>query len=116
MKRKGKRQRHLRRDLHKQRPGGHRGRDRSGLEVPAEDGSDEVRDAEEVEGPGEDAPGDAVECGQVPCYLRAVDGEMGGGGTVLALLDEDFVGVGGGELLRCRGGAVKAEECQQEVS
>ena len=64
------------------------------LEVPAQQGGDEVCGAEDVEAPREDGARDPVQSGGVPCYLRPVDGEVGGYRALPALGGEDFVGGG----------------------
>ena len=100
---KHKRPRHqsLRRKLQRQWPSskccGHRGT----AIREADQWANEVGEAEDVETAGEDGAGDTVQGGGVPGYLWAVDGEVGGGWTVAALLDENFVGVFWGELLGC---------------
>lgn len=93
------RQRKLGQNLRRHRPG-RKGRSHAlALQMPAEQWRDEVGGTEDVEAAGEDGAGNAVERGENPGYLWAVDGQMRGGGAVLALLDEDFVRVGGCELL-----------------
>lgn len=62
--------------------------------MPAEQRGDEVCGAEGVEAAREDGACDPVQGGGVPCYLGAVDGEVGGYGALSALGGEDFVGGG----------------------
>lgn len=45
--------------------------------MPSERGRNQVSETEGVKTAAEDTAGDAVEDGEVPCYLRLVDGEMG---------------------------------------
>lgn len=49
--------------------------------MPAEEGRDQVGEAEEVEAAREDGAGDAVEAGQQPGNLRLVDGQVRGYGA-----------------------------------
>lgn len=60
--------------------------------MPAQQRRDEVGGAKEVEGAGEGDAGEAVQARRVPGYLRPVDGEMRGDGTVAALVGEEGVG------------------------
>ena len=62
---------------------------------------DEVAEAEDVEGAGEDGAGDAVGDGEGPCCLGLVDSKVGRDGAVQALLDEDVVAFVLGEGLGC---------------
>ena len=64
--------------------------------MPAEKRSDEVGGAEDVKGAGEDGASDAVEDGEVPGYLGAVNGEVWRSGAVEALFLEDGGGGSGG--------------------
>lgn len=78
------------------------GCDRGALEVPPEEGSSEVSGAESVEtsrkgGSGEALPDRTAE----PGLLLVVDIEVGGYGTLEALLGQDLVFVLMGEFLRC---------------
>lgn len=61
--------------------------------MDAKDGGDEVGEAEEVEGAGEEGTGDAVEGREDPGNLGLVDCEVGGHGAVEALAGEDLVGL-----------------------
>jgi len=93
---------HLGRDFKKSRPSSEGGRHARALEVPSEGWCDEVREAKDVEAAAEDGACDAVECGAVPGYLWAVDGEMGCDGAVEALFCEDLRGgFFGGDGLCC---------------
>jgi hypothetical protein len=75
--------------------------------VPSEQRSYEVCGSEDVEAAGEDGAGETVRDGEDPGDLWLIDCEMGGGGAVLALGDEDLVAVFGGELFcRCGCGSV----------
>lgn len=60
------------------------------LEMPAQRGSSEVCNAEEVETAAENYAGDAVEAGGVPGDLWFVDGQMRGDGTLEALFCKDL--------------------------
>ena len=99
-------------DLGKIRPAGEGGGEARGLEVPAQQRSDEVGGAEEVEGAGERDAGKAVQAGHDPGNLWFVDGEVRGDGPVAALGGEDgmFFALGDGgcgcmaRLLGVRGG------------
>ena len=62
--------------------------------MPSKERRNEVCRPEDVEAAGYDAAGEAVESGEDPWDLRLVDGEIGGGGAVFALCDEDVVAVG----------------------
>lgn len=69
------------------------------LNVPPEQGGDEVGGEVEVGGPGQGAardsgPGRVAE----PGLVELVDAEVGGDGAVEALLDENVVALGGGVL------------------
>lgn len=103
MERERQCKRELRRNLRSYWPRAKRCRHGSRLEVPAEQRSDEVADAKDVECAGERGTCEAVCDGCVPGDLGAVDGEMGGSGTMSALVDENLVGVCGGHLLGCDG-------------
>ena len=63
--------------------------------MPTEQGGDEVAKAEDVETSREDGARNAVEDGEVPGYLRLVDGEVRGDGAGEALFYKAFVGGGG---------------------
>lgn len=93
--------RSLRRDLSSDWPSRNTGNQRGGGEAGANQWSKEVGEAEYVETAGEGDAGDTVEGGADPGYLWAVDGQMWGCWTLLALLDEDVVGVCWGDLLSC---------------
>ena len=67
--------------------------------MPAEGGSSEICEAEEVQGAAEGDAGDAIQGRGVPCDLGFVDGEMRGDGALDSLLDEDFVAFGGGKIV-----------------
>ena len=99
------REKQLRRNLRDNRPRRKPSRQRRRSQVQPQHRRGKVPDPEEVEGPRKHDAGDAVEHRRVPCDLRAVDAQMGGDGAEAALLDEDLVGVGGGELLGCDGAA-----------
>lgn len=103
MERERHRKKHLRRNLRSDGPRGKSSRQRRRTQVQSEHRRGQVSDTEEVEAPGQHDARDAVEHRRVPCDLRAVDAQMRGDGAEAALLDEDLVGVGGGELLRCDG-------------
>jgi hypothetical protein len=79
--------------LEQHRPGTKGGGHRGALEVPAEERSGEVGGAEDVHAAGERGARDTVQTREVPGDLWAVDGEMGRGGTVLALGNEDLIGI-----------------------
>ena len=89
MKRKGQRIDCLQSELHYERQCSEARCNASGLEMPAEGGGGEVRDAEEIHGAGEHDAGDAVEGAGDPGYLRAVDRQVRGDGAVAALGGED---------------------------
>ena len=93
MKRKGKRHRHLGRQLRRQGPAGEPCRQARTVEMPAEQGRDEVGGPEDVEAAGEDGAGEAVQPGQEPGYLRTVNLQVWGDGTVEALRGEDRIRV-----------------------
>lgn len=101
MKGKGKGDRHLGGQLRSERPAGEACRQGGSVEMPAEQGRDEVGGAEDVEAAGEDGAGNAVQPGQEPGYLRTVDLQVGGDGAVEALRGEDRVRVGGAGGLGC---------------
>lgn len=106
MERKRHREEQLRRNLRHDRPRREPSRQRCRAQVQSQNRRGEVPDPEEVEATRQHDTGDAVEHRRVPGDLRAVDGQVRGDGAVAALLDEDLVGVGGGEeLLRCDGAA-----------
>ena len=79
--------------------------------MPSEERRAEVGSAEDIETTTEDHSGDAGEDGAIPCYLRLVDGKMGGCGPVAALLLEngisgrvfDSLGCGGSKRGRSAG-------------
>lgn len=74
---------------------GERGR----LEVPAEEGSDQVGGAEGVEAAGEDRTGDTCPDGAAePCLALVVNLQMGCYGTALALGGEERLGIGFAQL------------------
>jgi hypothetical protein len=80
--------------------------------VPSEQRSNEVCGSEDVEAAGEDGASETVRDGEDPGDLWLVDCEVGGGGSVLALGDEDLVAVFGGELFcRCGCGSVPSSVC-----
>jgi hypothetical protein len=60
------------------------------LKVPSSVRSDQVGDAEDIEGSGEDDASESVERRGVPGDLRSVDGQVGGDGAVDALFRKDF--------------------------
>ena len=66
--------------------------------MPSENRTDQVRGAEDVKTPREDAGSDAVQPRAVPGYLGFVDAEVRGDRTLAALGSENGVGVlrGGG--------------------
>jgi hypothetical protein len=97
MKGEGPGQDGLEPDLGDHGPGRERRGQRGRLEVPAEQGRDEIGGAEEVEEPGQADAGDAVEAGHVPRDLRAVDAQVWRDGAVPALRGQDGVGGGGGD-------------------
>lgn len=68
--------------LQQHRPRSEGSREHSGFDVPAEVGRDEIEGAVDVEDTADGAAGDAVQSGEVPGYLRTVDGEVGGYGAV----------------------------------
>ena len=88
----------FREDLCHDRPGCETSRQASTLDMPAEEGRDEIGGAEDVETSAEERGGDAV-CGTaVPGDLRLVNSEMGRDGTGEALFCEDLVvGLGFGD-------------------
>lgn len=86
-------------DLCGQRPGGEGGSDGLGLEVPAGERGDGVGGEEDVEAARQQRAGDTVERRGVPGDLRLVDAQVGGDGAAQALLLEDGVGLGGGQVL-----------------
>jgi hypothetical protein len=65
------------------------------LEMPADRGRDEIRQAVDVQAAGEGEAGESVQHGEIPRYLGLVDAEMGSDGAVEALLEEDVGGAGG---------------------
>lgn len=104
VKREGQSHQELQPALHQRRELGETLSERCGLNVPAQQGGNEVREAEYVEAAREDGAGDAVESGQGPGNLSLVDGEVGRDGPVEALavkygvtvVEGDFVGRGDG--------------------
>lgn len=108
MEGKWKREEGFRSNLQNQRPSSERGCNGSALHVQADVGRDEVEGAEDVEGAAEGAAGDAVQAGEVPCYLGVVNGEVGGDGAVEALAGEDLVVFGRFGDGRCGGESVSA--------
>lgn len=119
MKRKRQRHHHLCKNLQRHRPLGKRRRHSRGRHGqpkqggrPSRDAGEEVEDAKTIQADGEDESGDAVKAGVYPGYLGAVDGEVGGDGTVEALVDEDLGGSGGagcGSVVWDAGGCAGAE-------
>ena len=103
MKHKRPRDRRLRRNLQRNRPCRKRSSHRGAREGESDKWADKVGEAEDIETTGHKRAGDTVESRGVPGYLRAVDGEVGGGWAVAALLDEDFVGVFWRDVLGCDG-------------
>lgn len=101
MKHERQRDRELGTNLGRNGPRSERRRQRRRLQVPAHQRRHQVGGAEGVKAPAEDGARDAVECGGVPGYLRAVDGEVWGYGPVATLGDEDCLGVGGFDGLGC---------------
>lgn len=71
-----KSERHLRENLGSNGPCSETSSKDCRLQVPTEDRSNEVADAEKVETAAQDGTGDAVEHGGDPCYLGLVDSEM----------------------------------------
>lgn len=98
MERKGHRNNELQSSLHQQRQASKRRSHARRIQVPAEQGRDEICGTENVEPAGENAAGDTVQCGENPGDLGLVDCEVGRDGATFALLDEDLVGVGWGHL------------------
>lgn len=85
--------------------GGEGGGDAGGLEVPAGEGRDEVADRVGVEGAREEHAREALpDGGAEEGLVLVVDLEVGGDGTLQALLGQDGLAVGRGQGLR-RGGA-----------
>lgn len=104
----GERERRLRGNLCENGPCSHSGDHGGSLEMPAQGRGSEVCEAEEVQRAAQHDAGDTVQRGTVPCDLRAVDGEMGGDGTLETLLAEDFLAFG---LLDVLGGGESAMVC-----
>ena len=73
--------------------------------MPAHERRHQVRRPEDVEPAAEDGARYAVEGRSVPGDFWAVDGEVRGYRPVAALGDEDFLRVGGFEILGCGGSA-----------
>lgn len=90
--------------------GGHVGEglgQRGALDVPAEQGSDEVRCEVDVRGAGEGAAGDTGPGGVAePGLVELIDAQMGRDRAVETLLGEDVVAFGGGKLRGIDGPAV----------
>lgn len=86
-------------DLYGDGPGGDGGNERLRLEVPAGEGGDSVGGEEGVHATRDDAAGDTVQSGGVPGNLRAVDGKVWRDGAVQALLLQNVVALGGGDVL-----------------
>lgn len=81
-------QRELERELGNRAHRSHRCDHRCCVEVPAEQGRDEVAEAEEIETAGQDRACDTVQGGADPGDLRLVDGEMRSDWSVETLLNE----------------------------
>jgi len=62
--------------------------------MPSKEWRDKICGSEDVEATGYEAASKTVQSGEDPWDLRLVDGEVGGGGAVFALCDEDVVAVG----------------------
>jgi len=96
VERKRERNSKLRRSLQRQRPSTKRRSQARRSDIPSEERGNEVREPERVEAGGEEearcAVGDREHGGDLPF----VDCEVGGGGTLFALFDEDVVGGFGG--------------------
>lgn len=103
MEHKRPRDRRLRRNLQRNRPSRKRSSHRGAREGKSDKWADKVGEAEDVETAGHKRASNTVKSRGVPGYLRAVDGEVGRGWAVAALLDEDFVGVFWGDVLGCDG-------------
>ena len=101
MVRERKRQPGLDENLRQNRPGCERRREGRALEMPAEEGGDEVEGAVGVDHGGQGCARDAIEGAAVPGYLGAIDREMGGDGAVEALGGEDFLAGGLGHCGGC---------------
>lgn len=101
------RDRRLRRNLKRNWPSRESSRHGGAREGESDKWADKVGEAEYVETARHKSAGNTVESGGVPGYLRAVDGEVGGGWAVTALLDEDLVRVLWGDILS-RDGSVEA--------
>lgn len=85
----------LEQTLDEEGQGGGGGDEGGGLEVPADDGGDEVGGEVGVGGAGEDAAGDTGPGGGgEPGLLDLVDAEMGSDGAVQTLLVEDVGALG----------------------
>lgn len=82
-------------DLGEDRKGTESGSNRSGLEVPAQQGRNKVCRREKVHATRQDDTGDTVSATADPGDLGTVDGKVGGDRAVAALLSEDLVGVRG---------------------
>jgi hypothetical protein len=83
------------RNLQRHRPTRECGDQRSAVEVPSEQRSNEVGAAKDVESTGEDGAGDAVGNRRIPGHLWLVNAEVGRDWAEFALVDEDFVGISG---------------------
>lgn len=70
-------------------------------QVPAQKRSNKVCGTEGVHASRENTTSDTVKGRKVPCHLWLVDCQMWRGRTVLALRDEDLVGIGRSHLLSC---------------
>lgn len=68
--------------------------------MPTEERGDKIGGAEDIKAAAQDRAGDAIQSGENPGHLGAVDAEMGGDGSVKALGYEDRAGVGLGRCLR----------------
>lgn len=96
-------------DLRNERPAGD-GRDHGGsLKVPSEGGSGEVCEAEEVESTAQSDTGDTGEGREDPGDLGLVDGKMRGDGALLALLDENLLGLVSFDVLSGSASSVKTQ-------
>lgn len=82
-------------DLGEDRKGTESGSNRSGLEVPAQQGRNKVCRREKVHATRQDDTGDTVSATADPGDLGTVDGKVGGDRTVPTLLGEDLSRVRG---------------------
>jgi hypothetical protein len=88
-----------------ERKGSESAGDGSRLNVESNIGSKSVGDSEKVDGSSEGNSGNTVHCGHVPGKLGLVDAQVGSDGALLALLDEEGVGLSIGGLGGGSGGA-----------